>query len=234
MALPYFPIDDGDYQITMGLKPLKDQSWLEVDSHYADEINLKKHLLQTERDAVFASLPGANSATAEIRDLVITEMTTRFPNTTLPPDFADTDPLYQAATMVQEDLLLMQPVDGDFKLTAAAVCFPSGWNLVDKVGKELSEIHLPVPGLNDRIGKSINLFFRNIKPGKNVYRFNWGLFDDDALFQPDWWRDQQPAKPSVTPETIGKQLFLRVEKQTLQQLSKNEVFCFQCGYSIHP
>ena len=57
-----------------------------------------------------------------------------------------------------------------------------------------------------------------MKTGKNVQRFNWGLYDNPALFQPNWWRAQQNS-PEITAENIGEKTFLRVEKQTLQRLS---------------
>jgi len=82
----------------------------------------------------------------------------------------------------------------------------------------MHEIHNPVPDLNPAIGSSIDKFFQSMKPGKIVERFNWGLYDDDALFQPNWWRNQQPVKPEITLQTIGKTFFFRIERQTLQRL----------------
>ena len=41
-------------------------------------------------------------------------------------------------------------------MTAAAVCFTSRWNLADKVGLNLNEIHQPVPGYEDKVAGAVN------------------------------------------------------------------------------
>ena len=63
-------------------------------------------------------------------------------------------PLELAGRLVQEDLCVMQAAledaenAGEYRLTAAALCFPTRWNLREKIGHPMSEIHNPVPGLS--------------------------------------------------------------------------------------
>ncbi len=218
MSLPYFPIDADDFKLTMGLKPLRDESWIEVDTHYDSEIKIKRQLIADQRDAVFASTVEAKSAEAEVLERVQANLSANHPhiNPSSVPD--DRNDLVKAASLIQEDLVIMQEHEGSFRLSSAVVCFPSAWDLARKVGKTMREIHAPVPHVNEEIGNSIDLFFNNMKARKNVQRFNWGLYDNEALFQPDWWRAQQNA-PDITAENIGEKTFLRVEKQTLQRLS---------------
>jgi len=218
MTLPYFPLDAGDYAISMGLQALKEQNWLDIGDNYDTEMEIKRSLLADHRDTVFATTPPAKDAETKILQLVRGNLQKNHPEIDLSRLSADENALVKAASMVQEDLVLMQRSGDDFILGAAVVCFPSGWNLVDKVGKNMREIHIPVPGLNQKIGTSIDRFFQHLKPGKNVQRFNWGLFDDEALFQPKWHRAAQPAKTDISADTIAEQLFFRVEKQTLQRL----------------
>ncbi len=202
----------------MGLKPVKGRSWLDIDDHYTSDIKLKSDLIANHRDAVFATTDAAKDGSQEILELVTKELNASYPELLVSDPGAD-DPLLKASLMVQEDLVLMQEgAHGEYDLTAASVCFPTGWNLTEKVGKPMRAIHDPVPDLNPAIGHSIDKFFQNMKPGKIVERFNWGLYDDNALFQPNWWREQQPKKDQITRATIGSAFFFRVERQTLQRL----------------
>ncbi|MBO6825173.1 MAG: DUF3445 domain-containing protein [Sneathiella sp.] len=214
----YFPVENGDFRFSMGLKPVRNRSWLDTDDHYASDIKLKTELLERYKDAVFAENPHTEAAAEDILQIVTEELAAAHPHVT-PPPCEEGNPLLKAALMVQEDLVLMQQGEGGgYDLTAASVSFPTGWNLSEKIGRPMWEIHNPVPDLNPAIGNSIDKFFQNMKPGKIVERFNWGLYDDDALFQPNWWRDQQPKKPEITLETIGEKFFFRIERQTLQRL----------------
>ncbi len=210
----------------MGLQALKNESWLHVDEDHASQTALKKELLAHQRHDVLATLPGSEPAQQVVLDLVEQELADRYPDLETEPIHANKNPIARAASLIQEDLVLMQRVAGDFKLTAACICFPSGWNLTEKVGHSVSHIHLPVPDLNNRIGPSIDRFFDNLNPSKKVQRFNWGIFDDDALFQPEWKRQERPPSTPITTETIGDNFFFRVERQTLQRLPGSEDILF--------
>ena len=68
--------------------------------------------------------------------------------------------------------------------TAASLCFPSRWRLLDKIGKPLAAVHGPVPLYAERLAGPVDRFMRNLKPGHIASRLNWSLLDDPALFQP--------------------------------------------------
>lgn len=221
MSLPYFPVGKSDFKISMGLQALKEESWIEADEHYASNTRLKHTLLKEQTNDVLAVLPGSEQAQQDILDLVHEELDRCHPNLDRASPVTDLGPLAEAASLIQEDLVLMQEIDGEFKLTGACICFPSGWNLREKVGHSVSTIHLPVPDLNARIGNSIDRFFAGLNARKKVQRFNWGIFDDDALFQPEWKRRQNLNREKITDETIGDKMFFRVEKQTLQRLKQD-------------
>lgn len=218
MALPYFPIEEGDFKLTMGLKPLSDNSWIEVDANYTRETTLRRSLLQDQRAAVFATTKAAAASEADVYQRVLKNLKKHHPNIPIEKPLPDTNDLVKAASLVQEDLVIMQETSEGFTLSAAAVCFPSAWDLAKKVGRNMRHIHAPVPGVNEVIGNSIDLFFKNMKPTKKVQRFNWGLYDRENLFQPNWWRQEQPRK-ILTANTLGDHLFFRVERQTLQRLT---------------
>ncbi len=74
--------------------------------------------------------------------------------------------------------------------TAASLCFPSRWRLLDKIGSRCRAVHGPVPLYADRLAKPVDRFMRHVKPGHIASRLNWSLLDDPALFQPGGkWRD---------------------------------------------
>jgi hypothetical protein len=225
MALPYFPIEEGDFKLTMGLKPAAIASWIEVDGDYDHQMRIRRSLLRDQRTAVFANTDGAAEAERQVYQMVQENILARHPNIPIAAQLEDGNDLVKAASLVQEDLVIMREGESGFDLVSAAVCFPSAWDLAAKVGRNMHHIHAPVPGVNETIGKSIDLFFKNMKPEKLVERFNWGLYDRENLFQPNWWRqDQTPM--NIDAQLIGEALFFRVERQTLQRIghSKDALF----------
>ncbi len=225
MSLRYFPLEDSDFRLKMGLRALKG-SWLDPDEDHARDLEEKHHLLATERDKVYAAVEGTDEAQETILDLVCQELTKSHSQISTSVNDIHDPGLIRAASLIQEDLVLMRRKDDDYILAAACVCFPTGWNLNEKVGHSMRHIHDPVPDLNSSIGDPIDRFFRNLKPGKIVERFNWGLYDSDALFQSADWRENRPIDNSITADTIGEQIFFRVERQTLQRLEESDDILF--------
>ena len=221
MTVRYFPLDGSNFRLTMGLQALKTRSFLNINEHYEEDIAEKRRLLREHRDQVFAETEETAEAQQHIYRLIAEELANHHPETTPKESEDDSSPLVRAAMMVQEDLVLMREAPNGHILAAACVCFPTGWNLVEKVGRPMQAIHQPVPGLNDRLGSPIDRFFRNLRSGKKVERFNWGLYDSDKLFQPGWWRHDRPVNHSITSENIGEKIFFRVERQTLQRLQSS-------------
>lgn len=85
---------------------------------------------------------------------------------------------------LQEDICLLMPVDGVLRLVSGAVLFPQRWHLLEKLGLDMTGIHMPVPLYEDEIGPSVNHFMHRLKVGKPVWRANWAIVDDPTLFQP--------------------------------------------------
>ena len=143
------------------------------------------------------------------------------------------DPLELAGRLVQEDLCLIQ-LDGDGPIfTAATLCFPSRWRLMEKIGKPLSAVHGPVPLYADRLGRPVDRFMRHLKPGHIASRLNWSLLDDPALFQPGGkWRIEGGS--DITAENAGDRVFLRVERQTLRRLPVSGAVLFGIRVHVYP
>jgi hypothetical protein len=176
-------------------------------------------------EGVICRAAGHASASAQSPETV--EIGERAPSG---PCTQEVDPLVRAACLVQEDLCLVQNTERGPVLSAAVLCFPSRWRLLDKIGKPLSAVHGPVPLYQDRLARPVDRFMRHLKPGHIVFRQNWSLLDDPALFQPSGkWRTDGGS--DITPHNAGSRVFLRVERQTLRRLPISGAVLF--GIRVH-
>jgi hypothetical protein len=125
-------------------------------------------------------------------------------------------PLEAASLLVQEDLCLMSQVGSDWVLTAASMCFPSRWDVRDKIGKNLSGIHGPVPHYEETIAVSTQNIHDKLTVERPVWRVNWTVMDSGELHQPVAVRDPNAMK--VTRDNIDQTLYFRRERQTLRKL----------------
>lgn len=107
-------------------------------------------------------------------------------------------------------LLLIGP---KLHVVAGCVCFPSMWAPEEKFGQPLALVHAPVPGLNDQLGKQLERFFAQLKPGASWSRSNWGLSRSGEL-------NQHPLRnlPHLTDDVSPENVWLRVEHQSLLRL----------------
>ena len=135
------------------------------------------------------------------------------------------DPLGIAGHLVQEDLCILQQVDGELRLTAGVLCFPNRWRLSDKLGRPIMAIHEPVPSYAERLGKPVDRFIGMLAPDRPVWRLNWSLTSDPTLFQPVG-HGRRETDPDITPQNAGRRIFLRVERQTLRRLPRTGAVLF--------
>jgi hypothetical protein len=236
----YLPFAGGAYRMTMGLMALKPADWIEIDSRYLAEIALRKSLLDERRPEVLAALPGSEAACREVLDQLAGFLPERFPDRfdragaelvnrdsgerwTVEGDVRD--PLDIAGRLVQEDLCILQDVEGELRLTAAVLCFPNRWRLSDKLGRPMLAIHAPVPSYAERLGKPVDRFIGMLAPERPVWRLNWSLTDDPALFQPVG-HGRRDTDPDITPENAGARITLRIERQTLRRLPRTGAVLF--------
>jgi len=223
---------ESPHRVRMGLSALAPgESWIEVDADRADDLREKRRLFAVERARVLQTLPGSEAAQREVRDLVAREIAERHPALAESLDRGDRDPAIEAAALlVQEDLCVMERRDAGWCLTAAAVCFPTRWDMPSKMGLPLTAIHDPVPTYRERVAASADRFFDELRPGRVYRRANWSLLDDPALFQPVALRGGAPVA-SIAAGDAGRAVWLRVERQTLQRLPASGAILF--GIRIH-
>lgn len=82
---------------------------------------------------------------------------------------------------MQEDVAVMQWVDGKMILSCGAVVGPLGWSASHKLGMDLRGIHDPVPHFNH--GPALKfvskMFETGLKPGVPLARANWFIVNTD-------------------------------------------------------
>lgn len=226
-----YPFLEPPYRMTMGLLPLDPAEWILLDDRFEEEILTKESLLADRHSDVFAALPAAAAGSREVLARLADHLPRRFPDAyrhegamlkrpdgrALRLDDDGLHPLDLAGRLVQEDLCLMQATGDTWTLVGASLCFPTRWKLGEKIGRPLAEIHQPVPGFAPTLGQPVERFFNRLAPGKGVWRANWGLIDDPALFQPAG-HFRGAVNPAITSANAGETVWLRVERQTLLRL----------------
>lgn len=222
----------------MGLAPLGNGQWIETDQLLA---HFHAHKLRQRRllgDRCYRTQRGSENAASELaatlRDYLLREQPDLYrrdkkslvfsPDCLVLPS-ADTEPLWNCSLWVADDLLLMQEVDGLYRLTAASLCSPSDWRLEDKIGCPLAAIHAPIPGFEQSLTPRVERFFRHLRSDHPVVRWNWSLQSTDALCA------RPPRQDDVSAETL---LFYRCERQCLRRLPRSGAVVFSIRVYLHP
>lgn len=242
------PYDGSSKPFAIGLKPLEGADFIEVDDKLGFYLDEKNRLARSMPEQIIVSETGSEAAQLETLDLVASHVCQHFPQShkrngdhvsihgtdriidLAAPDFP---PIHRAASLVQEDLVLMRKGELGWYLSAASVCFPSAWNLKEKFGKPMHEIHGPVPGFGKgtRNAGLIERMFDNLRPGTPVIRWNWSLYGDDRLFHPTSDHGMKRRFGSgIEPKNIN----LRLERQTLQKLPGTGAILFTIRIHIDP
>lgn len=235
----YLPHRRSAAVLAMGLAPVDDAAWIEVDSSLWRFHEHKRRLFATRPGDVYRWLPGSLPAQRELAAVLIAHLLAAHGDSyrregdrmvCSPGGFAvpwpppAPDPLRALSLLVAEDLLLLQPGDGGYRLTAASLCSPSHWRLAEKLGRPLQAIHEPVPGIQEALSPRIDRFLARLRPGRPVQRFNWSLQTDPALFH-----DGRSA-----PAPAATRLYYRVERQTLRRLPESGAVVFTIRVFLHP
>ena len=199
--------------VAMGLAPMQG-SW--VDTAPSDMWRAHKALARERLGSrVYAVLDQGMSAAEEFAGLVfdLTQPKTKH----IHAELTDAEMLWRASLEVADDLVVMQADDmGKYRLVAASLCSPSDWRLEEKLGATMSEVHGPIPRLNDEIGDQIDRFFTRLPHDRFVQRFNWSLMPHPDLTSRDEWQ--------VDP--ASDRLWYRAERQSLRRLPRTGAIAF--------
>lgn len=229
----YFPDPAQDTVLRLGLHPLPMSDWLTVDADFGTFYQHKKSLGDSKPENVFQALPSSVAATKEFSEFLLTHLLSQhsanyllegqrliFSPAEIEFDITARD-LWNSSLWIQEDICLMEELNGEYILSAASLCSPTDWYLEEKIGQSVDRIHDPVPGYEVELGKRVNRLLKGLKSNKPVMRYNWSVQHNNELY----WRDDSAA------EEDG--LFWRVERQTLLRLPKTGAIVFGIRIFIH-
>jgi hypothetical protein len=212
------PVDGKPDRMHVGARALDLSKWIEINSDYEKDLSQKRDLLSRKHDEVFVSLPLGDAGSFEVLELLSEHLPRIFPQRW--PSEVSIDPtlhpLEAASLLVQEDLCLMSQVGHDWILSAASLCFPSRWDVREKIGKNLLGIHGPVPDYAQAIGTATQNVFDKLTVERPLWRVNWTVMDSGELHQPTAVRS--PDAIEITSSNIEQELYFRRERQTLRKL----------------
>ena len=226
--MTYIPVKGQPFTVSMGLRTMDPDKWIEIDEQYEAELAQKRHLLANRRAEVFGTLPAGLHGSGEVLEDLVEYLPVHFPDRFAMAIDVDESlhPLEAASLLVQEDLAVMSPQDGQWVLTAAAVCFPSRWDLASKIGANMHGIHAPVPHYEERIGHATDAMFNKLTCDRAVWRINWTVLDSPELFQPSDTGRKARAHSGLGVEEFGDAMYFRTERQTLRKLPESGAILF--------
>jgi hypothetical protein len=228
------PADGKPFRLNMGLRSLEPALWLEGGEDLNLQIPERLALKEDAREVVYQELPGYRDAIEDLvaliaenlamfhadRYKVSTESVKHLP-TGASADLASSDLLLQIASIIGEDLVVLSREDGEWKIVAGAVLFPSRWKLSEKIGKGMDAVHAPVPGFASALAPFMTATFDKISADRAVWRKNWSLHSTSDLHQPTsihapanpedyWWRTE---RQTLTRSRTGDFLFFTIRNR---------------------
>jgi hypothetical protein len=257
--LPYRPFRYGPkYFVTMGLRNVKWDDWIELDDHYPRFHADKARRISERGPKCCHTAPEAYPAALELLEELRSYLPERYPtlyqrtekgirnlwsgeemDTTSRPLLPE-DPMQTCARLTQDDLAIMvERPDGQYYLLAGAILLAGFWRLEDKLGMPLSEIHTSgeVPQFREKLEKGMLNFFRRLKPEELVARNNYFLQVDEDLA----WSHSIGSEDSdgISWSTAEKNRaiehhYFRSERQSLRRLPKTGGVVFTIRTYFHP
>lgn len=232
----------------IGAKPLQSEDWFDIDDHLERYLDEKERLGRGKFTDVFAQCGDTQVAQQEVLDLLVDHLLIHHSHTykrtddridILPADrsvdlvSSGLPPLWVAAQLVQDDLLLMRREEAGWRLVAGVLCFPSSWRLTEKIGRLMDAIHGHVPGFGEgtRSASLIARMFDAMRAGQQMVRGNWSLYGDDALYHPE---EGNSGAGRLGLEQGLANVFLRQERQTLTKLPTSGDILFTVRIYVDP
>lgn len=195
------PWQGGTTKYRLGMRPIDLKHWFQGAP--TPELRVHKYaLLRRQYRQVVQVLPNslvAQQALAEQMQNHDWYRPARADQDTLP------DLISALSLQVADDLCIMQS-DGQQRLVAASVCSPSYWNVQEKIGLPMAEIHKPVESLQSKIGAQIQHFIAQAPLMQPFERSNWFVHGN---------RQRMHLRPEGVIGGDPANWFLRSERETL-------------------
>jgi hypothetical protein len=228
-----------------GIAPLAPDAWLHADETYAAQMALRDALAAERAQDVIACLPEGEAAAAELRDLLRDDLIARHGareagGALIRADGGSVALAGPAMTaicrMAQEDFLILHraPEEGEHRLIAGALCFPSNWVLREKLGKALMRIHLPVDEYGPPLGARVQRLHDGVAAGRPLWRANWNFSLSPDLYTPTPEAQKRDRRRSRAAPREWRDAWVRVERQTLVRLPQSGAVVFGVRTLIAP
>jgi hypothetical protein len=145
--------------------------WLEIESTYRERIRQRQDLFAKHGSDVLQALPGSELACKELMEMCIQFLCARYPehfrldghvlvNGLLGTkhDLSTKEPLHVVLDNIPEDfaLILRDEKTGRYIFRAGVICSAVGWNVKEKIGLEMGDIHKPVPDFKEKLAFSLD------------------------------------------------------------------------------
>jgi len=222
------PADGKPFRLSMGLRELNEANWLEGGLDLADQLTERKRIILQNRGQVFQEITGHDEGVNYFAKKIVENLAEHHPAYSLSGstiqnkelgikvDLTADHAFVQLSQVIAEDLCLLHYEDNVWRLVVAVVIFPSRWNLLEKIGKSMDQIHAPVPGYKTQLQPFITESFNKIKPERPVWRKNWSLHESELLHEPFF---------KEIPPVIDK-FWWRTERQTLTASADSKYLLF--------
>lgn len=232
----------------IGTRPMEPAQWLAIGPDHTSFLREKRGRLKANPLPFYRTTPGSLSAQIELRDRIVAHLLAQHADvftmangrlvdqvegTAHELDSPGAEPLAVIGQFLEEDFILLQQVDGQDQITAAANAYSSSGRIVSSVGRSIPWAHKFVPTLNDQLGPRIDRVLGNIKVDAPVERFNWLLTPiSSRLFPEDPHAANTAAVGKINaalvenPIRAGEILWIRVERQTLLRLPESGALAF--------
>jgi hypothetical protein len=261
--LRFFPFGE-HFESGMAGRSLSDaESLIDVDRHhYASETSLKRALLSTAHRDYFLAPPELDGAQWEVLELVCTDLARRQPDCfvlerqgdawrwenrllaeTAEFTFGDAatlplEPLDWLGRQLQEDLVLVR-ADGEGTLVGGQLCFPNGWDLPERAGGSYLAIHRRTPSSTMVGVHAGGRLLQALKPQRTFCRIGWNFklssqLDLSTKHLPAYLAHAATRAPQLDPAGVGRELFLRIERQTFTRLTRSPHVLFGIHTYLSP
>ncbi|KAF3492285.1 uncharacterized protein GIQ15_01802 [Arthroderma uncinatum] len=255
---PYRPFRYGPkYHITMGLRAMKWDEWIELDNQYLGFHADKARRIEERADKCCLTTPESMDGVIELLEELCTYLPQRYPSlfrkTSVGIDNLLThesfniisrpwaeNPIITCSRLIQDDIALMyERADGQYYLLAGSILLAGFWRLKDKFQMPLSQIHTSgsVPGYKSHLERGMMNFFRRLKPADPVLRNNYFIQVDDELA----WSGSIGSEDGETVSwntaernKVVESHYFRSERQSLRRLPRTGAVVFTIRTYFEP
>lgn len=234
-SFAYPPPNDGKpFRLSMGLRELDISNWIEGGTDLSIQLQERNQILAENRNQVFQTRSEHEAAANHFAQQIAENLKKYHPEyevmgskikhipTKIEVDLHNDHPFVQLAKVIAEDLCLLNSDNGQWRLVSAVVIFPSRWNLLEKIGKSIDDIHIPVPGYDQALKPYMSETFNKVKADRPVWRKNWSLHETSLLHEPFyveniarvedyWWRTE---RQTLTASSDMKYLLFTIRNRS--------------------